>query len=275
MSGISVSYGCRRGNARSEPAPSLGVSLLQKGDLDSAAQELTRAVGDYPGDFEAHNSLGTVLLRNKDLDKAIHHFEEAIRLNPLLLKAHRNLARAYQRSGRPEEARNATERSEEVAQIRSNRSRAMLLVQSGKHLLDTGDATNALEQLREAVDLSPDFEDAQLSYGVSLRHAGGDLEASRRALGRVLELNPARAEAHYQLGLTLRKIGNAADALRQLRRAVELALSLIEAQRALGNLALESGEYPTAKAAFDAVLAWEPDDRRARAARERAMQEKP
>ena len=248
---------------------------MQKGDLESAAKELTRAVTDHPGDFEAHNSLGTVLLRKKDPDKAIHHFEEAIRLSPLLLKAHRNLAQAYQRAGRPEEARNATPRSREVAQKKSNRSRAMLLVQSGKHLLDTGDATKALQQLREAVDLSPDFEDAQLSYGVALRHAGTDLEASRRALEKVLELNPTRAEAHYQLGVTLQKMGKAADALKQLRKAVELAPSLIEAQRELGNLALESGEYPTAKAAFDAVLAWEPDDRPAHAARERAMQEKP
>ena len=43
--------------------------------------------------------------------------------------------------------------------------------------------------------------------------------------------------------------------------------SLVEAQRALGNLALESGDHSTAKGAFDAVLAWEPNDAGPRCAR--------
>ena len=111
----------------------------------------------------------------------------------------------------------------------------MLLVQSGKHLLETGDTTKAVELLREAAKLSPDFEDAQLWFGVALRQAGTGLGESRLALEKVLELNPARAEAHYQLGLTLKEAGNTRDALKQLGRAVDLAPSLIEAQRALGK----------------------------------------
>ena len=67
--------------------------------------------------------------------------------------------------------------------------------------------------------------------------------------------------------MTLQKTGTAADALKQLRKAVELAPSLVEAQRALGNLALESGDHSTAKGAFDAVLAWEPNDAGPRCAR--------
>ena len=80
-------------------------------------------------------------------------------------------------------------------------------------------------------------------------------------------------EARYQLGLTLRKIGDIAGALKQLQAATELAPSLIEAQRALGNLAIEAGEYSAARAALEAVLAWEADDKHAREARERAIRE--
>ena len=251
----------------------LGVGLLQAGELESAAKELTRAAADFPDDSEVHNSLGTVLLRQRNLGRSIHHFEEAIRVNPLLVKAHRNLAQAYQRAGRPEDARKTTEQSEEVARKRSNHGRAMLLMQSGKHLLDTGDTAKALEQLREAKDLSPEFEDAQLWFGVAVREAGADPEESRRALEEVLKLNPNRAEGHFQLGLTLQKIGDTAGALKELRTSVELAPSLIEAQRALGNLALESGKYSDARAAFEAVLAWEPDDEQARKGREKVMRE--
>ena len=251
----------------------LGVGLFQAGEQESAAKELMRAVTDFPDDFEAHNSLGTVLLRQRNFGQAIHHFEEAIRLNALLVKAHRNLAQAYQRAERPEEARKANLRSQEVAQKRSNNGRAMLLVQQGKHLLSIGAAAKALEQLREAKDLSPEFEDAHLWFGVAVREVSADLKESRHALEEVLKLNPQRAEAHFQLGLTLEKIGNTSGALKQLQAAVELAPSLTEAQRALGNLALESGEYSAARAAFEAVLAWEPDDKLAREARERAIRE--
>ena len=62
------------------------------------------------------NTLGAALLRLRDFDaERFATLRRRFRRTPLLVKAHRNLAQAYQRAGRPEDARAASERSEAAA----------------------------------------------------------------------------------------------------------------------------------------------------------------
>ena len=148
----------------------------------------------------------------------------------------------------------------DVAKQRSNSSRVLILVENGRSLLDAGDVGAAVRDLREAAEIGPESEEAHLYLGIALRRGEQDLAGAFASLKQVLRLNPQRAEAHYQLGLTLRDSERPAEALAALRRAVDLAPSLVEAQRALGDLALELGDRETAMAAFGAVLAWDPGD---------------
>ena len=242
----------------------LGAALQQSGDLGGAVRELERAVRDFPNDFDARNTLGATLLRLRDLDGAIHHLEEVTRRSPLLVKAHRNLAQAYQRAGRKADALAATDRSVSAATTQAGASRAILLVQAGRQLLANGDPASAVDSLREATHASPDSEDAHLFLGVALWQSSADAEAALRSLGRAIRINPQRAEAHYRRGLVLQAAGNTDEALEAFRSSVQLAPSLVEAQRALGDLAFESGKLPIASRALAAVLAWHPGDKTSR-----------
>ena len=242
----------------------LGAALQQTGDLSAAARELERAVRDFPDDSDARNTLGATLLRLKDVDGAIRHLEEATRRSPLLVKAHRNLAQGYQRAGRKADAIAATERSVAAASKRASASRAILLVETGKQLLANGDPSAAVDAFREATEISPDSEDAHLFYGLALWEASADTQGALLSLDRAIQINPQRAVAHYRRGLVLHAAGREGEALDAFRSCVNLAPSLVEAQRALGSLAFKAGELAAASAALNAVLAWNPDDSAAR-----------
>jgi cytochrome c-type biogenesis protein CcmH/NrfG len=79
--------------------------LREKGDFQSAANELRLAVAELPDDPEGHQLLRTVLLKMNDLPDAVESFEKALRLAPSLADAHATLAQALQRTGRKEEAK--------------------------------------------------------------------------------------------------------------------------------------------------------------------------
>ena len=238
----------------------LGVALQQGGDLEAAAAELQGAVTDFPDDYDARNTLGTVLMRLGRVSEAVRHFQEVIRLNPSLVKAHRNLAQAYQRAGSPGEARDAMQRSVEVAKQRADFNRAILSVKNGRSALEDGKPDEAVAALREAVALSPRYEDAHYYLGVALTEVEEEPADALRCFETVLELNPQRAEAHFQLGLIFLRSGQRREALAALRKSVDLAPSLVAAQRTLGKLADELGDEPTARAAVTAALVWEPQD---------------
>ena len=153
----------------------------------------------------------------------------------------------------------ASERSRSAASKQASVSRAILLVDAGKQLLDAGDLAAALESFREAAQISPRSEEAHLYHGIALRSAG-ETASALEALDRCLLINPRRAEAHYRRGLVLEEAGRGEEALAALESAVGLAPSLVTAQLALGRNALGAGDLPSARRAFSAVLAWRPGD---------------
>ena len=85
-----------------------------------------------------------------------------------------------------------------------------------------------------------------------------------KILRRVIDLKPDEAQGHLELGLLLERMG-AAEAAGELKRSLELAPSLIEAHRALGKMALAARDWGTARSEFSAILAWDWNDRDARA----------
>jgi Flp pilus assembly protein TadD len=81
----------------------------------------------------------------------------------------------------------------------------------------------------------------------------------------VVRLDPKHTRARYEIGLLLAARGDKDSGALQLRKAIELSPSLVEAHRALARLAAEAGDWPTAVSALKAALAWEPGHARTRA----------
>jgi predicted Zn-dependent protease len=85
-----------------------GVSPGQPG-LAEAQTALERAVSERPNFAASHLALGQLYLMAGRLDDAILHLEAARRLAPGNTSVYSHLARAYQRQGKPQEARKMLE----------------------------------------------------------------------------------------------------------------------------------------------------------------------
>jgi Flp pilus assembly protein TadD len=211
-----------------------------------------------------------------DLPGAIESFRKAINLNPDLGEAHATLAQALQKAGHTEEAREELAELQRIDTAKANDGRAMILVETAAgHIKKKSEFAVAINELRQAVTLSPDFTEAHYQLGLALRQsasassrAGSSQDASaadilaqaETAFRRVLQLNPADALAYLQLGLLLKSRGDSSQAASQFDRAVQLMPGLTEAHLKLGQMAKDAQDWAKAALEFEAVLAWSPED---------------
>lgn len=244
----------------------LGLLLRQKGDLAGAAAELRLSAAELPADAQGHHLLGSVLLKLDDAPGAIDELRAATRLDPLLTEARVLLAQALMKAGRRDEA--AAEQAE-VQRINAEKGglgRAMVLMEGAAAQLKKGQRSLAIDQLREAAKLSPDFPEAYYQLGLALAFAPGPSSPSagaaeaETAFVQVLKLDPGHAPARFQLGRLLLARGDTEGAGYQFAKAVEAAPSLVDARRERARLALRARDWILAAAELRALLAWAPED---------------
>ncbi len=84
-------------------------------------------------------------------------------------------------------------------------------------LLRRGDRAGAVEQLRRALDLEPEFHKARVQLGLALCESG-DFENGMAQFRRVLESRPDDPGARYCLGWALMQLGEVEQARRQFER---------------------------------------------------------
>jgi len=238
----------------------LGLVLRQKGELEAAATELRQAASEQPADAEVRHNLGSVLLSLNDLSGAIDELGQAVSLDPYYSEARLTLARALQRVGRAEEAQRERDEAGRIDTLRSNRGRAVVLLQAADGLKRAGEKTKALEELREAVQLSPDFPEAYFRLALALDRSSAPLGEIASVLSKVVEFEPDYALAHYRLGLVRKKQGMAEEAQAEFTRASELAPGICDAYLALAETAVTNREWSKAVDEYVRYLAWEPND---------------
>lgn len=83
---------------------SQGQDLLQKGDLEQAAEVYSQALALDPNNVQAHSALGYVYARTGRLTEAVGENLAVLRLVPNDYASHKNLSILYQQLGRIEEA---------------------------------------------------------------------------------------------------------------------------------------------------------------------------
>ena len=97
---------------------SLGLARFDGGSQQEALVAFQHAAQLDPADADSHYFVGTIELGLKDFDHAAAEFETAIKLNPLHASAQFGLARALQRAGKADEAREHLKRFQEITQAK-------------------------------------------------------------------------------------------------------------------------------------------------------------
>ena len=94
----------------------LGLLARTLGDTDAALAAFTRATELAPADPYAHYFVGLISSQLQQHDKAIASFTRALAIDPFLVSAEFGLARAFQRSGKTDDAKTHMDRFTRLTQ---------------------------------------------------------------------------------------------------------------------------------------------------------------
>ncbi len=181
----------------------LGAEALMEDRLDEARRHLEIAVSLGPDFDKAINNMGVALLRGGETARALELFERGRDLHPENIPILTNLARAYQETGREQEAGAILARIEDV-----NESNPFFFVYRGDLALARGDATAALRYMREA--LRADSEVPEVHVGLARVYLSvGEIAKARHHVERALKLDATHLEARKFAALLSRGEGGA------------------------------------------------------------------
>jgi Flp pilus assembly protein TadD len=116
----------------------------------------------------------------------------------------------------------------------------------GAELLRAGHPPEALDWLRTAVRLDPNFSRGWINLGVALRRTG-DLKGAEAAYGRAIELEPGVASAYANLAALLRASGRTEEGDRVLALTSHLSGRDPFSYLILGDLSLARGHLEEAR----------------------------
>lgn len=162
------------------------------------------------------------------------------------------------RAGRLGEAERACRQA-----LRQDPAQPQALTLLGVIARQAGRLDAAIDLLRRATQVAPDYADAYYNLGNALRdrndRSQDDRTAAIEAYDRALALRPTQAGWHNNRAVVLLTEGDAPAAEAGFRRAVALDPGYAEAHSNLGNALLKQGRLEEAVAAYRQALAFNPD----------------
>jgi tetratricopeptide (TPR) repeat protein len=176
----------------------LAAEALMRGDLDRAESLARIAVGLAPWFEKAVNNLGVVLLRKGEPQRALELLTEALEQKPKNVPLLTNTARAYQETGRIDEANELLARLEGLQE-----TNPFFFVYRGEVALAQNDLEGALEYMRKA--FRQDSENPQVHVGlVKVYLAMGEREKALHHVERALRLDATHEEARRYAAMLTR-----------------------------------------------------------------------
>jgi len=230
----------------------LGVALQKMGDVEQAAAELERVVGERPDHRAAVVLLAECRFRLGQPGRA------AELLTPLHEHSPDDAAVSYLLGLSLVQDNQAARGQVVLDQIlkdgESARSRLLL----GAIKLAAGEYAGALEDLRRAAALDPALPMIHLFLGRALLSTG-DAEHASQELRQALEADPNDFEANLLLGVLLNQDGAYEDAMVRCAKAVSLRPTDAAALYQQGALELQLGRTEAARETLERVVAAAPD----------------
>ncbi len=191
---------CRRAisldAAPGEPYLALGNALIRQAQYEAAVEPLHMAIERLPEQAIINNSLGVALLESGQLATAEMALRRAIALALALSEGYSNLAHLLNLSHQPEGAAahawRAVEHDEKFAAGWINLSGALLALDQ---------PAEALTAAERAIALNADSTEAENTLGSAYAALARDFEA-RAAFERAIALAPESAEIHFNHALS-------------------------------------------------------------------------
>ena len=226
------------------------VGLIQAGRGSDAEQQAARLLQRAPGEPALHFLIGMALQSQSRLETAAASFREALRLSPDLRDASKNLGGALHRLGRLDEAVTVYNDA-----LRRHPADAGIMESLGLALEAQERTDEAAAAYGQALSLDPNLFLAQVNLGI-LRGRQNRLTEAVQNLRKALSIREHGA-VHMHLGNALRLLGQNAEAVHHLERAVALkpAQALHHAYLAIARQASGLPATPSLERILDLPIA--------------------
>jgi tetratricopeptide (TPR) repeat protein len=173
---------------------------------------------------------GNYFFARNDLASAAAHFQKAVDWDVYSAPFHQSLAVVLSALNRPQEAVATLEQA-----VKFSPDDAESHYQLGLAYNGVGNLTNALAQLAAAVRLDPRHVRAWYNLGLA-QNALEQYAAAITSLSRAESLSPTDAEIPYAQATIFARFGRNAEAVRELKRTLEIDPENPEARQLLQNL---------------------------------------
>jgi tetratricopeptide (TPR) repeat protein len=185
----------RKSPNKARPVNNLGVTYLERGELDKAYDCYRKAIALNPNYMDAYINLGDLYEKRKDYAKAIDSYLKALTFGPKTSAPYENLGRAYGQLGRYEDALKYLGQA-----IEKNPYSVKAYAHRGTIYDRLGRFDEAIDAYRKAVEVDPTYAFALKTLG-SLYGKKGDYPRSILYLRKAGQLSPNDPDIHYQLGI--------------------------------------------------------------------------
>jgi tetratricopeptide (TPR) repeat protein len=126
-------------------------------------------------------------------------------------------------------------------------------------LLESGRATEALEEAEQTLRIKPDCAEGHYNLGNVLVSVG-KVDEGIGHYEQALRINPSIAAAHYRLGLALAREDRMPEAIEHWEQALRINPDYADAHSKLGVALAEQGRMPEAMQHWEQAVRVNPDD---------------
>jgi len=245
----------RRGDAMGQSPWTLrilGEFLYELSTPECTVAFYRRAQKRHPSNLWINLRLGDTLRMNEPRE-AISYYMAALALRPGAATL-RKLGSAFAYAGLHDRAVSCFQRAIELAP-----EDARYYYHLSHPLIEKKDWRGAIQALRRAIALKPDYAMAHVGLGYALVESAGDLEEAVAAFRKAIALKPDYALAYNNLGDALRRKGDLSGSIDVLQKAIDLRPDHHAAYHTLGLTLYAKGDFSGALAANRKAIRRKPD----------------
>ncbi|HVJ93402.1 MAG TPA: tetratricopeptide repeat protein, partial [Labilithrix sp.] len=234
----------------------LGVTYRRMHKLDLAAQALDQVAAidkEYPG---IALERGLLFEDTGELQMALEQFQSALQKSPKDIDLMLRVGAAYVAIGDIEKALPLLD---EVKKARPNSAEANHFVGRAYLKLGGTEGASAMRYLQRAVALDPNKAEYHLYVAWAANESTpAQLGLARTHIDKALALDKLLADGYWQRGVLLRKEAQVNDAIKDLKRALELKPSRHEAHAALAEAYEDKNDVAAASIEWQKAIAGDP-----------------
>ena len=197
----------------------MAQSMLNAGRTGDAVQLLEQALAEEPDSAQLQLFYGKINFQAGKFAEAEAAFERAIELDPYLTDARNFLGATYAEQGKNAEAEQEYLKALDDPAYTSPE---MVYLNLGLLYSSQGRNLEAIESLRNAVEINPRFYKAHFELA-SLLDREGNLDEAAREYEVATPGYRAVGEFHYRLGFVYFRLGDKGKARDSLERAIDVA----------------------------------------------------